>query len=137
MLIILLRNTTYLIEELLVLVSDSSEPVVDGRCDMNSSDVTKLTALITPFYYFLLLVVLCFTAAKIPWTKLRYDDHLLQQVYVLLYFRLTFYLLYGRFKAAPIVDLQEEVEIKPHTVTEVAIGQNDGEISVNTTVVLQ
>jgi len=48
-----------------------------------------------------------------------------------------FYLLYGRFKAAPIVDLQEEVEMKPHTVTEVAIGQNEGEVTVSTTIVLQ
>lgn len=47
------------------------------------------------------------------------------------------YSLYGQFKAAPVVVISEEVEMKPHTVTEVAIGQDDGEILVNTTVVLQ
>ena len=48
-----------------------------------------------------------------------------------------FHLMYGRFKAVPIIDLHEEVEMKPHTVTEVAIGDNEGEISVSTTVVLE
>ena len=71
MLVILLRNTADLIEELLVLVSDSNEAIVDGSCDMDSSGVTKLTALLTPFYYLLLLIVLCFAAAKFPWAKLR------------------------------------------------------------------
>lgn len=72
MLIILLRNTTYMLDQLLVLVNDSSELVVDGSCDLDSTGVTKLTALLTPFYYLLLLVALCFVTVKFPWTKSRY-----------------------------------------------------------------
>lgn len=68
--IILLRNTANVIEELVVLVTDSSEPIVDGSCNSDSSGVTKLTVLLTPFYYLLLLVPICYCVIVFPWQQL-------------------------------------------------------------------
>ena len=44
------------LEEFLVLVMDDKEQIVDGSCHSNSSGVTKVTAVLTPFYYLLLVV---------------------------------------------------------------------------------
>ena len=64
--IILLRNTTNIVEELVVLVMDSKEKIVDGSCSSNSSGVTRLTALLTPFYYLLLVIPVCYCIFKFP-----------------------------------------------------------------------
>ena len=68
--IILLRNTVNILEELLVLVTDSNEQIVDGSCDSDSSGVTRLTVLLTPFYYLLLVVPVCYCMVKFPWRQL-------------------------------------------------------------------
>ena len=68
--IILLRNTTIILEEFLVLVMDNKEQIVDGSCHSNSSGVTRLTALLTPFYYLLLVIPVCYCIFKFPQNKL-------------------------------------------------------------------
>ena len=65
-LIILLRNTRNILEEFLVLVMDDKEQIVDGSCHSNSSGVTKVTAVLTPFYYLLLVVPVCYCIIKFP-----------------------------------------------------------------------
>ena len=69
-LVILLRNTANILEELLVLVTDSNEQIVDGSCDSDSSGITRLTALLTPFYYLLLVVPVCYGMCKFPWRQM-------------------------------------------------------------------
>lgn len=68
-LVILLRNTANIVEELLVLVTDSNKQIVDGSCDSDSSGVTRLTALLTPFYYLLLVVPVCYCICNFPWRQ--------------------------------------------------------------------
>lgn len=69
-LMILLRNTANIVEELSVLVTDSNEPVVDGSCNSDSSGVTILTALLTPFYYLFLVVPVGYCMFQFPWRQL-------------------------------------------------------------------
>lgn len=69
-LIILLRNTAYILEEFLALVTDSDEQIVDGSCNSDSSGITRLTALLTPLYYLLLVVPICYCLFKFPWRQL-------------------------------------------------------------------
>ena len=61
--IVLLRNTRIILEELLVLAADSKENIVDGSCSSDSSGVTNLTALMTPFYYLLLVIPICYCSS--------------------------------------------------------------------------
>lgn len=67
---ILLRNTRKIVEEFVVLVADSNKQIVDGSCDSNSPGITRLTALLTPLYYLLLLVPVCYYMIKFPWRQL-------------------------------------------------------------------
>jgi len=69
-LIILMRNTVNILEELLVLVGDSDEQIIDGSCNSDSTGVTKLTAILTPFYYLLLVVPVCYCMIEFPWRQL-------------------------------------------------------------------